>query len=160
MPAPIFTPATKASIGDHDENVSYEEVARQVGPETAAQLRQATLAIYSRGRDIARDRGIILADTKFEFGRAEEDGEDGPLILADEVFTPDSSRFWRKDQWEPGRPQTLVRQAAHPGLAGLARVRLGPHRHDAAPAAARRDRGATRAKYLEAYERLTGLAWR
>lgn len=89
LPAPIFTPATKAAVGEHDENVSYEEVARQVGADTAAQLRQATLAVYSRGRDIARDRGIILADTKFEFGF---DGD--TLVIADEVLTPDSSRFW------------------------------------------------------------------
>ncbi len=89
LPAPIFTPATKAEVGEHDENVSYEEVARQVGAETAAQLRQTTLAVYSRARDIARDRGIVLADTKFEFGF---DGDE--LVLADEVLTPDSSRFW------------------------------------------------------------------
>lgn len=89
LPAPIFTPATKAAVGEHDENVSYEEVARQVGAETAAQLRQTTLAVYGRARDIARDRGIILADTKFEFGF-----EGDTLVLADEVLTPDSSRFW------------------------------------------------------------------
>lgn len=89
LPAPIFTPATKAAVGEHDENVSYEEVARQVGADTAARLRQATLAVYARGRAIARDRGIILADTKFEFGF-----DNGDLVLADEVLTPDSSRFW------------------------------------------------------------------
>lgn len=100
LPAPIFTPAAKAEVGEHDENVSYEEVARQVGAETAAQLRQATLAVYSRARDIARDRGIILADTKFEFGF---DGD--TLVLADEVLTPDSSRFWPADTWQPGRAQ-------------------------------------------------------
>lgn len=100
LPAPIFTPATKAAVGEHDENVSYEEVARQVGADTAAQLRQATLAVYSRARDIARDRGILLADTKFEFGY---EGE--TLILADEVLTPDSSRFWPADVWEPGHAQ-------------------------------------------------------
>ncbi|MBL1065995.1 phosphoribosylaminoimidazolesuccinocarboxamide synthase [Streptomyces sp. 7-21] len=159
LPAPIFTPATKASIGDHDENVSYEEVARQVGPETAAQLRQATLAIYSRGRDIARDRGIILADTKFEFGRAEEDGEDGPLILADEVFTPDSSRFWRKDQWEPGRPQIpydkqLIRD-------WLASPESGWDRTGTTPPPPLPDEivERTRERYTEAYRMLTGLPW-
>lgn len=89
LPAPIFTPAAKAEVGEHDENVSYEEVARQVGAEAAAQLRQTTLAVYGRARDIARERGIILADTKFEFGY-----EDETLVLADEVLTPDSSRFW------------------------------------------------------------------
>src|SRR6185312_13766644 len=97
LPAPIFTPATKAEVGEHDENVSYEEVARQVGADTAAQLRQSTLAVYGRARDIARERGILLADTKFEFGF---DGE--VLTIADEVLTPDSSRFWPSDLWEPG----------------------------------------------------------
>jgi phosphoribosylaminoimidazole-succinocarboxamide synthase len=101
LPAPIFTPATKAAVGDHDENVSYEEVARQVGAETATQLRQATLAVYARARDVARDRGIILADTKFEFGYDEQ----GTLVIADEVLTPDSSRFWPADLWEPGHAQ-------------------------------------------------------
>lgn len=111
LPAPIFTPATKAEVGEHDENVAYEEVARQVGPETAAQLRQTTLALYHRGRDLARDRGIILADTKFEFGfettgeKSEAGEQEERLVLADEVLTPDSSRFWPADQWEPGRPQ-------------------------------------------------------
>ncbi|MGW7331781.1 phosphoribosylaminoimidazolesuccinocarboxamide synthase, partial [Streptomyces sp. NPDC054840] len=102
LPAPIFTPAAKAAVGEHDENVSYEEVARTAGAETAALLRQTTLAVYGRARDIARERGIILADTKFEFGF---DPEDGILVAADEVLTPDSSRFWPADQWEPGRSQ-------------------------------------------------------
>lgn len=83
LPAPIFTPATKAEVGEHDENVSYEEVAHQIGAETAALLRQTTLAVYGRGRDIARDRGILLADTKFEFGFDNE-----RLVIADEVLTP------------------------------------------------------------------------
>ncbi|MDX3069905.1 phosphoribosylaminoimidazolesuccinocarboxamide synthase, partial [Streptomyces sp. ND04-05B] len=99
LPAPIFTPATKAAVGEHDENVSYEEVARQVGAETAAQLRQTTLAVYGRARDIARDRGIILADTKFEFGY-----EGDTLVLADEVLTPDSSPFWPADLLKPAHP--------------------------------------------------------
>lgn len=90
LPAPIFTPATKAAVGEHDENVPYEEVARQVGTETAAQLRQTTLAVYGRARDVARERGLILADTKFEFGHDEQ----GELVIADEVLTPDSSRYW------------------------------------------------------------------
>lgn len=104
LPAPIFTPATKAAVGEHDENVSYEEVARQVGAETAAQLRRTTLSVYGRARDIARERGILLADTKFEFGY---EGE--TLVLADEVLTPDSSRFWPADAWgrvTPNRPST------------------------------------------------------
>ena len=122
-------------MGDHDENVSYEEVAREVGAETAAQLRQFTLAVYQRARDIALDRGIILADTKFEFGYGAEDGGDGigvppesdvGLVLGDEVLTPDSSRFWPADQWKPGRPQpSFDKQFVRDWLAG-AGVRLGP----------------------------------
>ena len=94
---PIFTPAAKAALGDHDENVSFERVADMVGPQAAASLRDATLDLYSRAADIARERGIILADTKFEFGA----GPDGELVLGDEVLTPDSSRFWPADQWMP-----------------------------------------------------------
>ena len=99
LPEPIFTPATKAETG-HDENIPYEEVARRVGEQTAHRLRELTLALYERGRDYAEGRGIILADTKFEFGWAGHE-----LILIDEVLTPDSSRFWPKKEYEPGRPQ-------------------------------------------------------
>ena len=99
LPEPIFTPATKAETG-HDENMPYEEVARRVGEQTAHRLRELTLALYERGRDYAEGRGIILADTKFEFGWAGHE-----LILIDEVLTPDSSRFWPKKEYEPGRPQ-------------------------------------------------------
>ncbi|MGW0565926.1 phosphoribosylaminoimidazolesuccinocarboxamide synthase [Streptomyces tauricus] len=154
LPAPIFTPATKAAVGEHDENVSYEEVARQVGAETAAQLRQATLAVYGRGRDIARDRGILLADTKFEFGF---DGE--TLVVADEVLTPDSSRFWPADQWEPGRAQPsfdkqYVRDWLTSAESGWDRGSEQPP-----PALPQQVVDATRAKYVEAYERLTGTPW-
>ncbi|WP_210593712.1 phosphoribosylaminoimidazolesuccinocarboxamide synthase [Streptomyces sp. GESEQ-35] len=154
LPAPIFTPATKAAVGEHDENVSYEEVARQVGADTAAQLRQATLAVYGRGRDIARDRGIILADTKFEFGF---EGE--TLVLADEVLTPDSSRFWPADQWEPGRPQpSYDKQFVRDWLTG---PESGWDRKSEQPPPALPQEvvAATRAKYVEAYERLTGTSW-
>ena len=99
LPEPIFTPATKAETG-HDENMPYEEVARRVGEQTAHRLRELTLALYERGRDYAEGRGIILADTKFEFGWAGHE-----LILIDEVLTPDSSRFWPKKKYEPGKPQ-------------------------------------------------------
>ncbi|MYU25124.1 phosphoribosylaminoimidazolesuccinocarboxamide synthase [Streptomyces sp. SID8352] len=155
LPAPIFTPATKAEVGEHDENVSYEEVARRVGAETAARLRQATLAVYARGRDIARERGIILADTKFEFGF----GADGELVLADEVLTPDSSRFWPADQWQPGRPQPsydkqFVRDWLTSAESGWDRRSEQPP-----PALPREVVDATRAKYVEAYERLTGVRW-
>ncbi|WP_304452808.1 phosphoribosylaminoimidazolesuccinocarboxamide synthase [Nocardiopsis sp. YSL2] len=101
LPEPIFTPATKAAVGDHDENVSFAVVAERHGEKRAAELRDLTLAVYARGRGIARERGVILADTKFEFGRDAE----GNLVLADEVFTPDSSRYWPADEWAPGGPQ-------------------------------------------------------
>ncbi|MEN8649992.1 phosphoribosylaminoimidazolesuccinocarboxamide synthase [Streptomyces sp. 21So2-11] len=154
LPAPIFTPATKAAVGDHDENVSYEEVARQTGAETAAQLRQTTLAVYGRARDVARDRGIILADTKFEFGF---DGEQ--LIIADEVLTPDSSRFWPAATWEPGHAQPsydkqYVRDWLTSDASGWDRkAELPP------PALPQEIVDATRSKYLEAYELLTGISW-
>jgi phosphoribosylaminoimidazole-succinocarboxamide synthase len=154
LPAPIFTPATKAEVGEHDENVSYEEVARQVGAETAAHLRQLTLAVYGRARDIARDRGIILADTKFEFGY---DGEE--LVIADEVLTPDSSRFWPADQWQPGRSQPsydkqFVRDWLTSPASGWDR-----RSHQPPPALPQEIVERTRAKYVEAYERLTGTEW-
>ncbi|MGW3629108.1 phosphoribosylaminoimidazolesuccinocarboxamide synthase [Streptomyces sp. NPDC005122] len=154
LPAPIFTPAAKAEVGEHDENVSYEEVARQVGAETAAQLRRTTLAVYGRARDIARERGIILADTKFEFGY-----EDGTLILADEVLTPDSSRFWPADTWEPGRAQPsfdkqFVRDWLTSAESGWDRASEQPP-----PALPAHVVEATSAKYIEAFERLTGTSW-
>ena len=154
LPAPIFTPATKAAVGDHDENVSYEEVARQTGADTAARLRQATLAVYSRARDIARDRGIILADTKFEFGY---EGE--TLVIADEVLTPDSSRFWPAATWQPGRAQPsydkqFVRDWLTSEVSGWDRASEQPP-----PALPQEVVDATRAKYIEAYERLTGTSW-
>ncbi len=98
---PIFTPAAKAAVGDHDENVDFETVAEQVGDDAAAELRMLTLAVYGKAEEIARERGIILADTKFEFGRR----ADCTTVLADEVLTPDSSRFWPARDWQPGRAQ-------------------------------------------------------
>ncbi|WP_446040222.1 phosphoribosylaminoimidazolesuccinocarboxamide synthase [Streptomyces sp. SID1121] len=154
LPAPIFTPATKAAVGEHDENVSYEEVARQVGAETAALLRRTTLDVYGRARDIARERGIVLADTKFEFGY---DGD--RLILADEVLTPDSSRFWPAETWEPGHAQPsydkqFVRDWLTSPASGWDRASEQPP-----PPLPQEIVDATRAKYVEAYERLTGLSW-
>ncbi|MFD4538753.1 phosphoribosylaminoimidazolesuccinocarboxamide synthase [Streptomyces bauhiniae] len=154
LPGPIFTPATKAEVGEHDENVSYEEVARQVGPETAAQLRQLTLAVYGRARGIARERGIVLADTKFEFGF---DGD--TLVLADEVLTPDSSRFWPAETWEPGHAQpSFDKQFVRDWLTG---PESGWDRTSEQPPPALPEQvvEATRAKYIEAYERLTGTRW-
>ncbi|MFI7273733.1 phosphoribosylaminoimidazolesuccinocarboxamide synthase [Streptomyces sp. NPDC049879] len=158
LPAPIFTPATKAAVGDHDENVSYEEVARLVGAETAVRLRQATLAVYSRARDIARDRGIILADTKFEFGRPPGAGDDAPLVLADEVLTPDSSRFWRKDEWQPGRAQ---RSYDKQFLRDWLRNESGwdPSGSTPPPVLPPEVVEATRATYAEAFRLLTGMPW-
>ncbi|MFJ8566542.1 phosphoribosylaminoimidazolesuccinocarboxamide synthase [Streptomyces sp. NPDC093514] len=156
LPAPIFTPAAKAAVGEHDENVSYEEVARTAGAETAALLRQTTLAVYGRARDIARERGIILADTKFEFGF---DPKDGTLVAADEVLTPDSSRFWPADQWEPGRPQpSFDKQYVRDWLAS---PESGWDRKGELPPPALPEEvvARTRAKYIEAFERLTGLSW-
>ncbi|WP_432071477.1 phosphoribosylaminoimidazolesuccinocarboxamide synthase [Streptomyces wuyuanensis] len=154
LPAPIFTPATKAAVGDHDENVSFEEVARQVGADTAALLRRTTLDVYARARDIARERGIILADTKFEFGF---DGE--RLIIADEVLTPDSSRFWPADQWQPGRAQpSYDKQYVRDWLTSPASG--WDRRSEQPPPALPQDVvESTRARYLEAYELLTGTAW-
>lgn len=155
LPAPIFTPATKAAVGDHDENVSYEEVARQVGAETAALLRRTTLDVYGRARDIARDRGIILADTKFEFGFDAEDR----LVLADEVLTPDSSRFWPAATWEPGHAQPsydkqYVRDWLTSSASGWDRASEQPP-----PELPGEVVDATRARYLDAYELLTGTRW-
>ncbi|WP_405490681.1 phosphoribosylaminoimidazolesuccinocarboxamide synthase [Streptomyces sp. NBC_00096] len=155
LPAPIFTPAAKAAVGEHDENISYEEVARTTGPETAALLRQATLAVYGRARDIARERGIILADTKFEFGF----DKDGNLVAADEVLTPDSSRFWPADLWEPGRAQPsfdkqYVRDWLKSPVSGW-----DPKGELPPPALPQEVVDQTRAKYVEAYERLTGHSW-
>jgi phosphoribosylaminoimidazole-succinocarboxamide synthase len=100
LPEPVFTPTTKATAG-HDEPITYAQVADVVGPQTAAELKRLTLAVYQRGADLAAQRGIIVADTKLEFGRA----KNGALVLADEVLTPDSSRFWPADSYQPGHPQ-------------------------------------------------------
>lgn len=158
LPGPIFTPATKAEVGEHDENVAYEEVAREVGPETAAALRQATLAAYDRARDIARERGIVLADTKFEFGW-DDSGEEPVLTLGDEVLTPDSSRFWPADQWEPGRAQPsfdkqYIRDWLVSPASGWDRAAEQPP-----PPLPEDVVAATRSRYIEAYERLTGVPW-
>ncbi|GAA2290452.1 phosphoribosylaminoimidazolesuccinocarboxamide synthase [Streptomyces violaceusniger] len=162
LPSPIFTPATKAEVGEHDENVAYEEVAHRIGAEPAAQLRQATLAVYNRAREIARARGIILADTKFEFGYAEATlgVESVEPVLADEVLTPDSSRFWPADQWEPGRAQPsfdkqYVRDWLTSPASGWDRTGEQPPPPLPAEVVER-----TQRKYAEAYELLTGTSWK
>jgi phosphoribosylaminoimidazole-succinocarboxamide synthase len=152
LPGPIFTPATKAALGDHDENVSFAEVERVVGRDDADVLRALTLAVYSRGEGIARDRGIILADTKLEFGRSAA----GRLVLADEVLTPDSSRFWPAEHWKPGRAQPsydkqYVRNWLTSPESGWDRRSSEPPPPLPEPVVEQ-----TRAKYVEAYERLTG----
>ena len=152
LPESIFTPATKAAIGDHDENISFDQAARIVGEEQAAHLRDLTLRLYDRARGIARSHGIILADTKFEFGFDEA----GTLILADEVLTPDSSRYWPADAWAPGRPQpSFDKQYVRDWLTSPA---SGWDRAADVPPPPLPDDvvAATRAKYVEVYERLTG----
>ncbi|MDH6111794.1 phosphoribosylaminoimidazole-succinocarboxamide synthase [Kitasatospora sp. MAP12-15] len=154
LPAPIYTPALKAEVGDHDENVAYEETARRIGAEHAALLRRTTLDVYTLARDIAREQGIILADTKFEFGLL-----DGELVIGDEVLTPDSSRFWPADQWQPGVAQPsfdkqFIRDwLASPESGWDPRGELPP------PALPQAIIERSRAKYVEAYERLTGIDW-
>jgi len=152
LPEPIFTPATKAELGDHDENVDYDHVVRTVGAETADELRALTLAVYARGEQVAKERGIVLADTKLEFGRR----ADGTIVLADEVLTPDSSRFWPAESWEPGRAQpSFDKQFVRDWLTSPA---SGWDRHSGEEPPPLPDEVVerTRAKYLEAYERLTG----
>ena len=154
LPEPLFTPAIKAEVGEHDENATFEAVVERVGADTAAALRRLTLDVYARARDTARERGIILADTKFEFGL---DGD--TLVLADEVLTPDSSRFWPADQWEPGRAQpSFDKQFVRDWLTSPA---SGWDRTAELPPPALPDEvvATTRAKYIEAYERLTGESW-
>ncbi|TWD80120.1 phosphoribosylaminoimidazole-succinocarboxamide synthase [Kribbella amoyensis] len=148
---PIFTPATKAELGEHDENVSYDAVAATVGAETAAKLRDLTLDIYGRAHAMAEQRGIILADTKFEFGAR----ADGTMVLADEVLTPDSSRFWPADQWKPGRQQpSFDKQIVRDWL----EFESGWDRSsgEAPPPLSDTVIERTRSAYIDAYERLTG----
>jgi phosphoribosylaminoimidazole-succinocarboxamide synthase len=146
LPEPIFTPATKAETG-HDENISFEQAAGIVGREVAEAARAASLKIYNFARDYARQRGIIIADTKFEFGES-----DGKLILIDEVLTPDSSRFWPADQYQAGRGQpSFDKQSVRDYLETLDWNKQPPGPQLPGEVVAR-----TTAKYLEAYERLTG----
>ena len=147
LPEPIFTPATKAETG-HDENIPFEVAAKLVGADIAARARDLSLRIYHFARDYARKRGIIIADTKFEFGLFE-----GQLVLIDEVLTPDSSRFWPADQYAPGKGQpSFDKQFVRDYLETLAWDKTPP-----APALPPLIVSRTQAKYLEAYERLTGL---
>jgi len=147
LPEPIFTPATKAETG-HDENISFEQVVDLVGQERAEELRRRSIAIYQAGADYARDRGIIIADTKFEFGLL----DDGQLILIDEVLTSDSSRFWPADQYAPGgSPPSFDKQFVRDWLESTTWDKQSPP-----PPLPEDVIAKTRAKYVEAYERLTG----
>ncbi|GII98537.1 phosphoribosylaminoimidazole-succinocarboxamide synthase [Sediminihabitans luteus] len=155
LPEPIFTPATKAEIGDHDENVTFDQVAATIGDEAATRLRDLTLAVYARAESIARERGVILADTKLEFGI---DPESGAVVLGDEVLTPDSSRFWPADQWEPGHAQpSFDKQFVRDWLTS-AESGWDKASDVAPPALPGTVVERTRDRYLEAYERLTGSA--
>lgn len=156
LPEPIFTPATKAAIGEHDENVSFDAVAATVGAADAATLRDLTLAAYGRAEELTRARGIILADTKLEFGRAVDGPNQGQIVLGDEIFTPDSSRFWPADTWQPGRAQpSFDKQYLRDWLTSPA---SGWDRKGELPPPPLPDDVVehTRERYLEAYRRLTG----
>jgi phosphoribosylaminoimidazole-succinocarboxamide synthase len=151
LPEPVFTPTTKAPQG-HDEWMTFDDVVTEVGARTAAELERLTLAVYERGAQIAAGRGIIIADTKLEFGLDAA----GTLTLADEVLTPDSSRFWAAAEWQPGGPQRyLDKQFVRDWsatISGWDRQPPGPQiPHDVV--------NATRARYVEVYERLTGTSW-
>nr|WP_253945358.1 phosphoribosylaminoimidazolesuccinocarboxamide synthase [Nocardioides sp. zg-DK7169] len=152
LPEPIFTPATKAELGDHDENVSYDAVVRTVGEDTAASLRELTLAVYERAEGIARERGIILADTKFEFGLRSDD----VMVLGDEVLTPDSSRFWPAADWQPGRTQASYDKQNVRNWLTSPESGWDPRSDVAPPPLPPEVVEHTRARYVEAYELLTG----
>jgi phosphoribosylaminoimidazole-succinocarboxamide synthase len=154
LPEPIFTPTTKVPPGEgHDEFMTYPEVEAAVGADVAAELRRITLEIYRRGSQVAADKGIIIADTKFELGFA----ADGTLKLADELLTPDSSRFWAADEWKPGGTQRYLDKQFlrdwSSSLTGWNRTAPGPEIPDQVVEA-------TRDRYVEVYERLTGDTWR
>ena len=151
LPEPVFTPTTKAPLGQHDEPITFEDVVAQEGREVAEELRRITLAVYARGAELAQQNGIIIADTKVEVGRA----PDGSLLLADEVLTPDSSRFWDAATWAPGHaPDSFDKQIVRDWAAGTGwdKTPPGPKIPDDVV-----DR--TRQRYIEVYERLTQKDW-
>jgi phosphoribosylaminoimidazole-succinocarboxamide synthase len=152
LPEPIFTPTTKAPVGQHDEAIDFDAVVAQVGAELAAQLREVTLAVYRRASTIAERAGILLADTKIELGR----DRDGMLTLGDEVLTPDSSRFWPQDTWKPGQQQpSYDKQYVRDWLLHES----GWDRQSPPPPLPDDVVERTRTKYVEAYERLTGRSF-
>jgi len=151
LPEPIFTPTTKAPAGQHDELITLDDVKAEVGDATAARLAELTLAVYRRGHEIALARGIVIADTKLEFGLA----PGGGLVLADEVLTSDSSRFWPAESWQPGRPQhAFDKQIVRDWSATVDWDRTAP-----GPEIPPEVVAATQQRYAEAYQRLTGETW-
>lgn len=151
LPEPVFTPTTKASEG-HDEFITFADVEDEIGRETSTRLRDLTLEIYERGAALAADRGIIIADTKLEFGRA----SDGRLVLADEVLTSDSSRFWPAESWVPGRRQhALDKQFVRDWSSTITDWDHTPP----GPPIPEEIVKATRARYIEVFEKITGEAW-
>jgi phosphoribosylaminoimidazole-succinocarboxamide synthase len=152
LPEPIFTPSSKAPLGEHDEAITFDDVVALVGAETAARLRDLTLDVYRLGAETAEKNGILVADTKLEFGT---DPSTGEIVLGDEVLTPDSSRFWPADQWEPGRQQySFDKQYAREWS-----LSTGWDKTEPGPEVPADVVDAVRARYVEVYERLTGMAW-
>jgi len=148
LPEPIFTPSSKAPAGQHDEAISFDGVVDLVGADTAARLRDTTLELYRRGAALAAENGVLMADTKFEFGRA----ADGELVLGDEVFTPDSSRYWPAEDWAPGRTQrSFDKQIVRDWAAGTGWDKTAP-----GPAIPDDVVKLARDRYLELYQRITG----
>jgi phosphoribosylaminoimidazole-succinocarboxamide synthase len=150
LPEPVFTPTTKADEG-HDEFMTHAEVEREVGADLTARLRDLTLEIYRRGAAVGAERGIVIADTKLEFGHT----ADGTLLLGDEVLTPDSSRFWPRESWKPGGPQeSLDKQFLRDWSTATGWTRTPPAPEIPEPVVE-----ATRERYIRAYEQLTGTRW-
>ncbi|MBA3489321.1 MAG: phosphoribosylaminoimidazolesuccinocarboxamide synthase [Longispora sp.] len=151
LPEPIFTPTTKAPVGEHDEFISFDDVVTEVGKETAEELRRITLEVYARGAELAAAKGIIVADTKIELGWT----PDGTLVLADEVLTSDSSRYWPAGSWRPGGPQpSYDKQYLRDWAAGTGWDRTAPGPQIPQPVA-----DGVRDRYVEVYELLTGRRW-
>lgn len=151
LPEPIFTPTTKAPVGEHDEFITFDDVAAEVGQETAEELRRITVEVYRKGAALAAKRGIIVADTKIELGWAPDDS----LVLADEVLTSDSSRYWPMDSWQPGGPQhSFDKQFLRDWAASTGWDRTAPGPEIPAEVAE-----GVRARYIEVYELITGRSW-
>jgi len=151
LPSPVFTPSTKATVG-HDEFITADDVAAQLGADLAAELHRVTLEIYRRGAEMAAQHGVIIADTKLEFGLT----ADGELVLADELLTSDSSRFWSAEDWRPGRPQRyLDKQFVRDWSSTVS----GWDRTPPGPPIPSDIVEATRARYIEVYERITQSHW-